>query len=906
MVLAGSHKKAWWICPENPEHVWESRIDHRTKGVGCPLCNSGWTVEVIRKFVSSMINHLTTFTPAELYLLFQQNGLLHTAGKSKDFVKGLVSGKFPYEEIKKFSNGDPSIIDGVIEALGQPTEETSLENSTEIEDVPELGLGENNPASDDLNEVLPIFQTKDVLESLNHPVFASADEEAVQFFIASAKSKIWKHAFQDETTAVEQAESFQGEDHEYAAAVRSAFLEEYHQAKNLSIPLGYAFQVNGKLTLPNLMQRLIAVQVRNNKRVGNWSGTGAGKTLSAVLTSRVVGAALTIICCPNNVVGDKSRGWQMVIREVFPDSLIAVKTFNPDWAVIATTQTSDFQNTTVSRYLILNYEMFQKPNSRAEVLELVKREKIDFIVIDEIHYTKHRERKAPPSQRKELVEGLIVKASERNPELRVLGMSATPIVNNLQEGKSMVELVTGIRHDDLKTTATISNCMKLHQQLVTLGIRCLPDYKAILGEPNIIQVEVDCGEYIEEIRRLGKHAVLGLEQILTRARLSEIRRQVVSKTLIYSHYIEEIDRTLKQALEQDGWKVGFYTGEDKTGYKRFVDGDLDVLIGTSAIGTGVDGLQKVCDRLIINVLPWTHAEFEQLVGRIYRQGQQRPVTVVIPLTYAIVNGERWSWCEVSKMQRIQFKRSIADAAVDGRLPEGHLRTAAQAYQDAMTWLKRLEAGELHVVTREKVTVPLSEDNLPEVQPRQYRFGDFAHMNSRLNNAHSQTTHERLKHSPEEWYEYHRLYREARQTWTEIPYEQIANSLRKRPDWIIGDFGCGEAKLAEILPNKIYSFDHVAINKSVLACDVANIPLEDNILDVAVFSLSLMGSNYQDYLKEANRLLKFGGWLKIAEPGGRWIERHSELMNEISEAGFTPVGGIEQSAQFLYINAIKAS
>jgi hypothetical protein len=44
----------------------------------------------------------------------------------------------------------------------------------------------------------------------------------------------------------------------------------------------------------------------------------------------------------------------------------------------------------------------------------------------------------------------------------------------------------------------------------------------------------------------------------------------------------------------------------------------------AAVATGVDGLQQVCNRLIINVLPWTHAEFEQLIGRIYRQGQQNP------------------------------------------------------------------------------------------------------------------------------------------------------------------------------------------------------------------------------------------------------------------------------------------
>jgi hypothetical protein len=89
---------------------------------------------------------------------------------------------------------------------------------------------------------------------------------------------------------------------------------------------------------------------------------------------------------------------------------------------------------------------------------------------------------------------------------------------------------------------------------------------------------------------------------------------------------------------------------------------------------------------------------------------------------------------------------------------------------------------------------------------QRRFGDLSIMNARLNTAYSRTTHDRLQQQPEEWYLYHTLYREARQTWAEIPYEKIAASLKWRPDWIVGDFGCGEAQLAALLPNKVHSFD----------------------------------------------------------------------------------------------------
>lgn len=57
----------------------------------------------------------------------------------------------------------------------------------------------------------------------------------------------------------------------------------------------------------------------------------------------------------------------------------------------------------------------------------------------------------------------------------------------------------------------------------------------------------------------------------------------------------------------------------------------------------------------------------------------------------MVNGQHWSYCE-SKLHRLEYKKSIADAS-DGVVPEGNLRTPAQAQQDIMDWLARLEAGQ---------------------------------------------------------------------------------------------------------------------------------------------------------------------------------------------------------------------
>ena len=383
-----------------------------------------------------------------------------------------------------------------------------------------------------------------------------------------------------------------------------------------------------------------------------------------------------------------------------------------------------------------------------------------------------------------------------------------------------------------------------------------------------------------------------------------IREHIQPKTLIYTHYVQGIDRLLRDALVEDGWKVGFYTGEDKSGLVGFLEGDVDVLIGSSAIGTGVDGLQRVCNRLIVNVLPWTAAEFEQLKGRVYRQGQSREnVTLILPLTFAEINGQRWSWC-VSKVQRLRFKKSIADAAVDGVVPEGHLRTPAQAYQDVMAWLERLDTGEMAVITRPRIVVPLPDQGPVDVERRRRRYGDFSTMNRRWNQGRSEATHARLQANPEEWANYHTLYREARKDWTVVPYEEMIRWCQQRSGYVIGDFGCGEARLGEAVSDRhtVYSFDHVAINDDVVACDMAHVPLEDETLDVAIFSLSLMGANFTDYIREAHRTLKLDGHLHVIEATSRFTSRE-QFIRGLKDLGF---GGIdvEDKWKFTHIQARK--
>jgi superfamily II DNA or RNA helicase len=922
-ILADHVMNAWWVCPNG--HEYQSTVRARTQGNRrCTICFSGWSLESIRAFVKSLVGHLHKLAPAELFALAMQAGVLKDKGKP--FVMALTNGKFPVEELEKFANGQPSMVDTFASGGGIGGEALNLELVTKAEGglkAPDAvdpyalpakadGVHDDTGASVDVSKAvdantieaeakgvdpegddLPVIQTRDALDALDKVLIANADAETVAFLLDSAKAKLWRHAYVEPDTAKAQASAYQGDT--YSSIVRDRFLAEFTEAEALELPAGYSFRPGGEgteIVKPNLMQRRVAVCIRAQRRFGNWSGMGAGKTLSAILSTRVVGAGLTVICCPNAVV----ENWAGEIVKTFPTAEVQTKTWEPKWR-------DPMGN--APRYLVMNFEQFQLANSESNLVGFVDKNVIDFIVIDEIHYAKQREAGTLMSKRKRLVQGMVLEAGKKNSDLCVLGMSGTPVINTLQEGKSLVEMITGHRHDDLEVVPTVQNCMRLYQRLVTLGTRWKPEYKIQLA---IHKKEIDCAPALDEIRAIGRGTVLQLEQVLTEVRLPTILEHIKpgEKVLIYTHYVDGIESTLREALLKAGLRAGLFTGNsDDTDLKQFLDADgsIDVLIASSRVGTGVNGLQYVCQKLIINALPWTNAEYEQLVGRLFRQGSRfDKVDVIIPVTFAMVNGQRWSYCE-SKLHRLEYKKSIADAAVDGVVPEGNLRTPAQAQQDVMDWLSRLETGQMSEVARTVIKIPL--DGTPaDVERRVQRYGDFSKMNNRWYASESTKTHDRLANNREEWAHYHTMYRQLRETWPVVPFKEEIRWLSERDGYVVGDFGCGEAFIAAEAGDKhtIHSFDHVAIDQRVIACDIAHVPLEDDTLDLAIFCLSLMGSNFTDYIREAHRCLHIDGALHIWEAAS-YFDDVKKFAAALAKLGF---GQIETNVEgaFVRIYAIK--
>jgi SAM-dependent methyltransferase len=206
------------------------------------------------------------------------------------------------------------------------------------------------------------------------------------------------------------------------------------------------------------------------------------------------------------------------------------------------------------------------------------------------------------------------------------------------------------------------------------------------------------------------------------------------------------------------------------------------------------------------------------------------------------------------------------------------------------------------INRKDVEVEEFDDIEVEWKKKESIISDF---NRRGKTTNSKRFHKEITENPKAWFEYHKIRRESMKDWNEIPYEYIASKIKNK-NRIVADFGCGENLMKDLIPNnKVYSFDHIAIDKDVIACDMAHTPLKNDTIDIAVFSLALWGTNYEDYFKEAYRLLTYDGLMYIAEPSKAYSQNdRDELVEMLKRNGFTLVGNIEDRRKFFYVTVMK--
>lgn len=425
---------------------------HLNQGSGCPKCNYGFSSDSKLSLLSdSDVEHLSIH---QLIELIGQNLL---PADFKVLTKTAAGSKDRKDDINKLRE---SIGSGVEEneTADEVGEQVLQEEQVEFEDAQTIAADDS---TDNLFNVLPDLVTKEL--TTYDKYFVSSGEKGA-YLLKESVNKIWNCVLSSESyldTVKEMRES----SGPWLTYVLDTFMMEYKSVQNEKVGSDYKFEYP-----PSLMQKLMSYRIATNPYYGNLCGTGAGKTNAFLIASRRIDARVTVCVCPNAVVETIRKS----ILRVYPESTIIIPKSLDD---ITSYDRSKYN------YVILNYEKFCQSYSPALVDKLVSLNQIDFLCFDEVHRAKN-----DMSSINQNLTNLRVLGGKENPGMRVLGMTATPLINNLSEVRNLLELITGTSFEDIMPTnlVTINNIHNAYKYLMLYGFRYVPDYKI-----NCIEEKVD-------------------------------------------------------------------------------------------------------------------------------------------------------------------------------------------------------------------------------------------------------------------------------------------------------------------------------------------------------------------------------------------------------------------------------
>mmetsp|Transcript_52572 Transcript_52572/g.57051 ORF Transcript_52572/g.57051 Transcript_52572/m.57051 type:complete len:425 (+) Transcript_52572:44-1318(+) len=273
--------------------------------------------------------------------------------------------------------------------------------------------------------------------------------------------------------------------------------------------------------------------------------------------------------------------------------------------------------------------------------------------------------------------------------------------------------------------------------------------------------------------------------------------------------------------------------------------------------------------------------------------------------------EKWSKSKKKRMRKMMYKSKMEK---DGR--------GGNRQIDAMNLMRQGDSSKAIEKNNDVISADIqptnstfkmngSKRNMNSVQKAfkaRLAGSRFRILNEELYTTTSKKSYDKFTENPELFEQYHDGFRHQVESWPENPVDVIVGFLTstyknsKTTPCVVADFGCGDAQLAKDLFKvkkmqknvkskkkksreeeegnsdaslfTVYSFDLVSPNQWVTACDMANVPLPDKSVDVCVFCLSLMGTNLADFIREAHRVLKNDGCIKIAEVRSRIEYSHS--------------------------------
>lgn len=165
---------------------------------------------------------------------------------------------------------------------------------------------------------------------------------------------------------------------------------------------------------------------------------------------------------------------------------------------------------------------------------------------------------------------------------------------------------------------------------------------------------------------------------------------------------------------------------------------------------------------------------------------------------------------------------------------------------------------------------------------------FRYLNEKLYTMDSSSALTHFTQNPEDFERYHEGFANQVSSWPTNPVDIFIERLLKgkQSRLSVVDLGCGEGKLGLECSQKhnIVSIDLVALYPHITVGDMCNLPNINSLsVDLVIFCLSLMNTNFVNALQEAHRILKNDGKLWIAEVASRFEKGPDAFAKGISKS-----------------------
>lgn len=408
-------------------------------------------------------------------------------------------------------------------------------------------------------------------------------------------------------------------------------------------------------------------------------------TISTIFYAEMLDLFPCMVVCPASV----KSGWLREWKETNPNRRVSI--------ISTSSPPEDFE----ADVIVINYDILgkrvTKENGKTSLeirLDGMKKKSFSLVIADEIHFLKNRK-----SIRSKSFKKLAYKVPS------VIGLTGTLIMNRPAELLNILMLIERIkeiapddqyhhyffeRYCNMKETnfgldiSGASNIKELNRLLEECCYFQVSKRDALKGLPPISENVVECeitnkraykkakddllqfiedkfkdeekvekaarAEFLVKLSTLKQLSLEGKEKFIKKWVEEWMEANEEEKLLVFasqSTILTKIAEEFKEGLLITG---GTTTKKrDEILQKFFSQKESRVLFANiGCLGTGVDGLQKVCSNMAILELPPRPSDLVQVIGRLERSGQENPVTIQYLLSPETIDQDLWEMLKGKK------------------------------------------------------------------------------------------------------------------------------------------------------------------------------------------------------------------------------------------------------------------